>query len=107
MSTVDFRNAPRDGRGNLIAGQESSYGPSRDGNRHVTFAREPSLEERIYTIVWRGELVSRADIAKGLSLVKATWLNDRIEKMVARGQLVRHVGTHTNGFQKFFYEVAP
>jgi hypothetical protein len=73
----------------------------------VTFTRKPSLEERIYTIVWRGGLVSRADIAKGLSLTKASWLNERIEKMVAGGQLVRHVGSHTNGFQKFFYEVAP
>jgi len=105
VTTLDFRNAPRDGRGHLI-GQGGLFGPSRDGSRHVTFAREPTLEERIYAVVWKGGLVSRADIAKGLQLVKATWLNDRIEKMVAGGQLVRRVGAHTNGFQKFFYEVA-
>jgi hypothetical protein len=104
VTTLDLRTAPRNERGQLI-GQGGLFGPSRDSYRHVTFSREPSLEERIYNIVWRGGLVSRADIAKGLDVVKATWLNERIEKMVSKGQLVRHIGTHTNGFQKFFYEV--
>ena len=105
MTTLDLRSAPRDGAGNLI-GQGIFSAPSRDGSRHVTFSREPTLEERIYTAVWKsGGALSRADIARALGRAKATWLNTRIEAMVSSGQLARRVGAHTNGFAMYFYEV--
>lgn len=103
---IDMRHAPRDERGQLIAGEGGFFAPSCDGQRHVTFPRKPSLEERIYTAVQRGGLVSRAEIASALKLVKASWLNQRIEQMVSEGRLQRHNGRHINGFVKYLYEVA-
>lgn len=107
MATLNMRTAARDPNGRLLTGQGGSFGPSRDGHHHVTFPREPSLDERIYTVVWRsGGAVSRADIAKGVGKTKASWLNAKIEGLVEAGKLVRRVGVHTNGYPKFFYEVA-
>lgn len=101
MTTLDLRTAPRDPAGRLLVGRGSS---SQDGSRHVTFSREISLDERIYRIVWQSNgAVSRADIARGLGLVKASWLNAKIEALVNRGLLTRTHRLQPNGVVKYLY----
>lgn len=101
MTTLNLRTAPRDGDGRLLVGRGE---PSRDAYRHVTFSREISLDEQIYRIVWQSNgAVSRADIARGLGLVKASWLNAKIEALVSRGYLQRTHTLHKNGVVKYLY----
>jgi len=106
VTTFDLRSLPRDDRGRLLVGEGSFFAASRDGGRLVTFSREPSLQERIYRFVAdSGRAVTRAEIAKALGLVKATWLNKHIEALVAEGYLQRQQGTWTNGVVMYRYEV--
>lgn len=101
MTTLNLRTAPRDESGRLLVGRGE---PSQDGSRRVTFSREISLDERIYRIVWQSNgAVSRADIARGLGLTKASWLNAKIEGLVSRGYLTRTHRMQPNGVVKYLY----
>lgn len=85
---------------------EAGYVTSRDARGNVTFHRQPSIQERIYTAVQdAGGGVTRADIARAVGLKKTPHLIALIEGMVTDGLLHRVQDYWRNGVVMYRYEV--
>lgn len=93
------------------AGQGTGVDTSRNRAGIDTFRPPPAprdVRRDIYNAVYSaGEVVSRATIAKALSLKKTPWLCQHIERLVDEGYLVKIVGAAPNGIASmFFYSIA-
>jgi hypothetical protein len=110
MATLDLRTAPRNDRGQLVAGQGVAYAPGRAYIGAVVPLALPSfvvdIKQEILRAVAVGELLTRADIARAVKRKKSTWLNEHIEALVSSGHLRRHIGAWRSNANVYFYEVA-
>lgn len=111
MAVFDLRNAPRDERGIVAAGQGGGYSTSQNHNSLKTLQHAPlapeHIRDRIYKVVGASErAVSRAEIAKALGLKKTPWLNAAIEGLVTDGYLTREHIIRSNGVVMYYYGIA-
>ena len=90
----------------------STYVTSRDANGNVTLcelpAAEPSIEQRIVTVVWEsGRAVTRREISKALGYTRHStgWLNSKIDSLVDQGYLRRTYQPYRSNMLVYYYEI--
>lgn len=83
-----------------------------DAARHMTLYELPvmkSVQERIFEAVASkgGHWTSRAEIAKHMGIVKASWLNKHLSEMVSKGVLRAERTKLANGARMYWYQIVP
>lgn len=91
-------------------GQGGGNAPSRLQSGHAPSYNPPPRERDIRRSIWdfvysADRWVSRAEIAKALSLKKTNWLTAHIERLVTEGYLVRETTIRANGMTMIWYAV--
>lgn len=83
-----------------------------DAARHMAsydLPRVKTVQERVFEAIAAngGNWTKRAEIAKHMGVVKATWLNKHLAEMVSKGVLRAERTTLANGSRMYWYQIIP